>query len=1012
VPSLSRTGDLFDHMGVSLLKGRVRYLLLAPVFATVMYGDDITIPLDNGSIIVENPQFIRSNNFGGKVPGLTFTLTNHTHRAWVSIDLLFDITYSCMGEAHQRSQAVKLGLGWSKDAPIKREFHDLAISLAGQVDSCQTENIKVNLVSATSLDNVRIEGATGGPAALTEQVPPDSLGQPDRQQSEERSTEQAAAHTAQAGAAVANQSKNPTKAARRKQLAAEQQRKQAEADAQAARKKADEERRAAEERNEARGDWLIGGAVLLILLIVVLLASRGNRHGTPHAVASNTSTSRESEAPAPPPVSAPLPSRPISGPAVEFRATQQGRSAEWVGLDSVTVAGFRIPGLVYFGCNLQAIKGYVAEPALIDPSKPVAVSTAGFDPSSIPYWPSYSELEPRARLAYLQWHASGRSAPEAPISFVFLHFYGLERRILRDYSSGADRGEEYRTIIGEVRRLLDIYGGNHSFRRYASALLEMAGAIYQDIGTDAPPPEFPLLGYDLPARLKMGLGVIVRDGKPIPPAWAAAWICADPLFPRRTPFSRCTTYFNELFALRYRELWGAGIVVKPNKTTLRLEYQPASASFGGPVTARTELPDITILKEPIGKLRELGIECTDALDAYSRYLGRNPGADTHPAAMALLPPGLLAESQTGEIRLVRERLSAHVDSAALLSRDELLRLLKAPTEGTFAKRDAVTLAQYLASIGFGMEPDVRFGGPVPGVETKISLFRTALSAAGAPTPAYSAATLIVRMAALVSVADGVAGREEEEHLQNHIAASLHLSEDERKRLSAHLCWVLTEKPSLTGVQSRIESLSATQRQAIGKFLVGVANVDGHVSPNEVNVLGKLYRQLGLAPDDVYSDVHEAATEPVTVESAPAASGFALPPRKAKTKPAGVRLDAAMIETKLQETAAVSALLAAVFVEESPAPAAVMQRVIDTQELIAGLDSGTSAFLRYLSKKPAWSREELEIAAAERSLLLDGSIEAINEVAFDACEQPALEGDNPVEINSQVLSILLERTRTQ
>ena len=1001
-----------------MLKACARYLLFAAAFATVMYGDDITIPLDNGSIVVENPQFIRKGGSGSNVAGLTFTLTNNTSRAWMSIDLLFNIRYVCSGEAHQRSQAVKLGLGWTKDVPIKREYHDLVIPLMGQVDSCDTESVKVNLISATSLDNVRIEGATGGRVGLTEEVPPGSLHQADHQESakesEEQRTEQAAADTTQARPAAENQAKNAAKAARRKRLAAEQQRKQAEADAQSARKKAEEEQRAAEARNKNNSDWLIGGVVLLfVLLVVVLVATKAASGSTPGRVASNTSPSVESVATSLLPAPGARSSRPASAPAVEAPGAQWSRSAEWVGRDSVTVAGFRIPGFVYVGRGLRAIKGYDAEPALIDPSLPVAPSAAGFDPTAIPYWPSYSGIAPPARHAYLKWHASGRSAAEAPISFVFLYFYGLERWILRDYSSKSERGEDNHHILAEVRRLLEIYGENHSFRRYASAFLEFAQAIYYSINSDDPPPDCPLLGYEIPSRLKIALGVMARDGKPIPPAWAAAWICADPLFPRRTPFSRCNTYFKELFALRYRERWGAGIVVKPNKTTIRLEYQPASASFGGPVTARTELPDITLLKEPIGKLRDLGTECTDALDAYSRYLGRNPGAEAQPAAMALLPPGVLVESQTGEARLVRERLLAQVYSAALLSRDELLRFVKAPTDGNFAKRDAVALAQYLASIGFGMEPDVRFGGPVPGAETKISLFRTAPSAAGAPTQAYSAATLIVRLAALVSVADGVVGREEEQHLQNHIAASLHLSEDERNRLSAHLCWVLTEKPSLTGVKTRIESLSASQRQAIGKFLVGVANVDGHVSPNEVNVLGKLYRLLGLAPDDVYSDVHEAATKPVTVQpGAAAASGFALPPRKAKPRPAGVRLDAAMIETKLQETAAVSALLASVFVEESsPTPAAV-QRAVVMRESIAGLDLATSAFLRYLSKKPAWSREELEIAAAERSLLLDGCIEAINEAAFDACEQPALEGDNPVEINVAVLSALLERTRIQ
>src|ERR1039458_7829332 len=140
-------------MGVCLLKACARYLLFAAAFATVMYGDDITIPLDNGSIVVENPQFIRKGGSGSNVAGLTFTLTNNTSRAWMSIDLLFNIRYVCSGEAHQRSQAVKLGLGWTKDVPIKREYHDLVIPLMGQVDSCDTESVKVNLISATSLDN-------------------------------------------------------------------------------------------------------------------------------------------------------------------------------------------------------------------------------------------------------------------------------------------------------------------------------------------------------------------------------------------------------------------------------------------------------------------------------------------------------------------------------------------------------------------------------------------------------------------------------------------------------------------------------------------------------------------------------------------------------------------------------------------------------------------------------------------------------------------------------------------
>ncbi len=63
----------------------------------------------------------------------------------MSIDLRFNITYVCSGEAHQRSEAVKVGLGWTKDAPIKKEYHDLVIPLMGEVDACETESIKASL---------------------------------------------------------------------------------------------------------------------------------------------------------------------------------------------------------------------------------------------------------------------------------------------------------------------------------------------------------------------------------------------------------------------------------------------------------------------------------------------------------------------------------------------------------------------------------------------------------------------------------------------------------------------------------------------------------------------------------------------------------------------------------------------------------------------------------------------------------------------------------------------------
>ena len=676
--------------------------------------------------------------------------------------------------------------------------------------------------------------------------------------------------------------------------------------------------------------------------------------------------------------------------------------AQWIpGDQPVTIAGFEIPGMIYFGTSLRAVSGFAFEPALIDPSKPVASKSESFNSGSIEHFPNYGGLSSGERHAYLTWHSSGRSTPDAPIGFVFLYFYGLERRLLHDLAKSGSDDEEYNQILTELRRLIDIYGDNYSFLGYATEILEFAEAIRFRPVPDSPPPEFSTVTYDFPARLKIALGMMAQKSTPVPAPWARVWATAVPTFSRRTPYQRCRFYFSELFDARYRERFGDGVILKPNKTSIRLEYRPASPSFDAPITLKPELPDVTILKKPIDDLLLLAEECADQLAAYSRYLGRNPDGEKDLAALALLPPALLSVTLAENVRALRKGLAAQEAKRAILTRKELLNLAGIPETAPFAKRDATALAQILAALGFGIEPDVRFGGPVPSSNTKVCLFHQESNAPTAPTPAYTGASLLVQLAAMVSAADGKVTQQEQEHLETHVANSLDLSHDERHRLQVHLRWVLAERPGLAGVKQRIENLTLSQRQTIGRFLVSIASADGQISPDEVEMLGKTYRILGLNPQDVYSDVHKAATEPITIKSAEASvHGFKLPARQIPVQTPGLQLDAEAIQNKLKETAAVSALLASVFADETtsaPSPG------------IPAFESQSASFMRVIATKAMWSRAELQSIALDRAILLDGTIEAINETAFESCDEPAMEGDDPIEVNITVLTKLIERS---
>ncbi|MNG25604.1 hypothetical protein D3C84_1104850 [compost metagenome] len=73
--------------------------------------------------------------------------------------------------------------------------------------------------------------------------------------------------------------------------------------------------------------------------------------------------------------------------------------------------------------------------------------------------------------------------------------------------------------------------------------------------------------------------------------------------------------------------------------------------------------------------------------------------------------------------------------------------------------------------------------------------------------------------------------------------------------------------------------------------------------------------------------------------------------------------------------------------------------------VAGLDLEHSAFLRLLVSRPEWSRSELESAASDMELMLDGALEQINDMAFDRFDMPITEGDDPIEINTDILEEL-------
>ncbi|MFM7427646.1 MAG: TerB N-terminal domain-containing protein, partial [Elainella sp.] len=708
-------------------------------------------------------------------------------------------------------------------------------------------------------------------------------------------------------------------------------------------------------------------------------------------------------------------------------------------------SGYEIPGLTYVGEGLSALR-YGIEPSLIRPMLPVSRRSANYTKPTAAYNPSYTQMRGGERAAYLAWLAGGRCDPKAHSSYVWLFFYGLERRVLHDLmpqltqsQSDPEAKAELQQIIVEVQRLKTLYGGpttGWGLDNKTSAFLEVCRNL---LAPTASPLPTDLAKASL-FELQVGLGKLVVEKQPLPPEWVLAWYNRITNNSLPTVALRCPAEFNSLFKIRYHQKHGAGIVLKPGKSRLSLTYFPASPSFGRLIEVPVgNLPDLSRLTAKVKLISELVYTCRMELEPLGRLLGRRPEAAGTPVALALLPAELLETHGGKAYKTFQTWLKRlNIQQPVVVSGADLLHQWAGSNPDKFTPTEAQNLAKLLAHLGYALEPDPRLGGPVPTAKSSLALFQlppdspNSLSpnslSPDSLSPAYGDAALLAQLA-LATASGGQSPSPVELAELNTQLAQLQITPAEQIRLAAQIQILLQAGSSLRSLKARIERADPTQLPHFGQVLIRVAAADGPVTPQEVKQLEKAYGLLDLDLQTLYSDIHDLTTsDPVTVRPAQPRKGHKLPARPA----AG--LDMALVQTKLAESAEISTLLADIFSEDpQPAPQTKVTKSAKSTKSkaaksktakssppphpptpspppshppIPGLDLPHSALLHLLAQQPTWPRADLQAAATQLDLMLDGALEVINELAFERIDEPVTEGEDPIEVNQTVMQELL------
>jgi tellurite resistance protein len=739
----------------------------------------------------------------------------------------------------------------------------------------------------------------------------------------------------------------------------------------------------------------------------VLRARISRATATPASAPSELAPSRATPAPPHRDLRAARQQTATSNGAPSKKAVKKaGRQQGWTSKGQMISLHRRVlHGMVYVGTP-PVLKRYgYGEKcrAYIDPSLPVAGHGEDRTGSQMPYWPSYSEIPPICRATYLDWLADGACDPSYNPGYLFLYFYGLERRFFVDDPAL----EEKRELLDEVRRLADLYADNHSARRYLGEFIAYAVAAatpFEDIQ-----PVFDNPGWDLPFSMKLAIGARLDRGEPLSADWVLSWFFCHPEKTLRTAARRCEPEFIALFRKRFEARFPVGLKVNKPRKNLQTTYEAASREFSGSVNPSVDgkpLPDISAMRKPVEIAQEIADAVMEDLEKFSRYLGRNPDGRGSVEAHALLPIELRDLFPSKELDALAAWAEGIVREGGLIPVGDVLERLEGERPEKPGKRQLTGAADALARLGFGMAPDPRFGLRSPRADEPVVLFDL-----GGPveqledvSAAFRAMLMELALASFVAHADGTISDLERRALTTRIDGVEGVSDYERRRLRANLAWFLAVPPDMTLLRRRLKDAGEDQQASIRSALVAAAHADGIVQAEEVAEIENVYRALGLDPDLVYADLHagKVVDAPLRVRAAqPGPAGEAIP---AEPVPAGARLDAARIANIRKDTDRVSAVLAEIFTEPEPE---ACRETRSPGSTLKGLDAKYTALIRDILTQPRWSEVAFAELAGRHGLLAAGALETINEWAFGTYDEALLEEYDGYDVSPDIAEALAD-----
>ena len=682
------------------------------------------------------------------------------------------------------------------------------------------------------------------------------------------------------------------------------------------------------------------------------------------------------------------------------RALNGGFSDPWIpGWKSVRIAGRKIRGMVYVGVPRSVDNPYVGEIGIINPNLPVGDFGNDFAGEGI-YTnpPDYSMMEEDSRATYLNWLAD-RSNTNYSARYVMLYFTGLEVRFFFDRSSRSEK----LLILAEAQRLLEIYGSSNHINRILRHFIGM-GRLILKLDLDVEPETGNY--HPCHSAVLAAIGRKVDARQPLNGKWMLNWHVVNTKL--SSAVRRVFPEFKALFISSFDEDYPNGMKADIPDEYFMPMYRSVSFQFPLELSDYMEfVSDLSLASDLLEVASHTADNVEQELEKFTRYVGKDPERRKDLAAYLRLPERIRNQFPNDKAKELLSWAKKVIRNNPVIPFADVVEKVHGTAAESVTRSQTTKIIDTLAGLFIGIAPDPRFTKFNLKLEDSVIVHKIdhTIERWNSVSENYWS---VFRQVAVVCFVIQAASRiaTSEVLVFDNLISHKKLEAHELERMLIYRNWMLSVPPALPMLRQNLKARFPFEHEELVPIALSMAVARGHVPPERVEAVKKIYKLLNLNDADVYSDLHSQTSggKPVVFLSESQSKQFSDVPAAGENI-SKFELDSKRIDSVVRDTAQVSEVLGEIFSDDGHTPEG-NQPVIE-DGLLPGLDKQHALLALEMLQRDRWENEELQQLAGRFNLMPAGALETLNEWAFERFEEPLIEEYDGYNLNLD----LVERLET-